>query len=282
MSAAPGWVSNAVRAATGGRPPFVLCYHGVGPASYAGDHGLMIPVDLFERQLDVVVARGYRTMHVTELWDRIASGDDPQRLGALTIDDGLAASTAVMADILHRRGLTATVYIPTGLLGRQHPHLSSPARIVDRSGLLELARRGFEIGAHSVDHPDLRTVPQAMALEQLRRSRETLEDLLGKPVTTMAYPFGSFDAHTMATAEQAGYRTACACSGPGPWRALALPREPVYPSTTPFRLHLKIAGLYGPGHAAARIRNRAGGRAGGPPSARAPRSENRKGPNPSR
>jgi peptidoglycan/xylan/chitin deacetylase (PgdA/CDA1 family) len=143
---------------------------------------------------------------------------------------------------------------------------------VDRAELLELAQRDLEIGAHSVDHADLRTLEDAAALDQLRRSRETLEDLLGRPVTTMAYPFGSFDARTMAAAGEAGYRTACGCSGPGPWTALALPREPVYPSTTPFRLRLKVAGLYGPGHAAARIRNRARGRVTRSSHARAARS----------
>lgn len=257
MTAAAAWASDAVRAARGSRPPFVLCYHGVGSG---GDHGLTLPVGLFERHLDFIAARSYRTLHVSELWDRIASGADTERLGALTIDDGLAASTSEMADILARRGLTATVYVATGLLGRPHPHLSSGARIVDRAELLELAQRGLEIGAHSVDHADLRRLDDAATLDQLRRSRATLEDLLGRPVTSMAYPFGSFDARTMAAAEQAGYRTACGCSGPGSWRALALPREPVYPSTTPFRLRLKVAGLYGPGHAAARIRNRARGR----------------------
>ncbi|MEJ7787351.1 MAG: polysaccharide deacetylase family protein [Solirubrobacteraceae bacterium] len=258
MSALSAWVSKAVQAARGSRPPFVLCYHGVGPVNPRDNHGLTLPAELFERHLDVIAAQAYRTVHVSELWDRIASGTDANGLGALTIDDGLAAGTAIIADILRRRNLTATVYVPTGLLGQPHPHLPQ-ARIVDRAELLELARAGLEIGAHSVDHPDLRTLSHTGVLDQLRGSRETLEDLLGRPVTTMAYPFGSFDAHTMAAARQAGYLSACSCSGPGPWRAYALPREPVYPSTTPFRLRLKVAGLYGPGHALARLRNRTRG-----------------------
>jgi peptidoglycan/xylan/chitin deacetylase (PgdA/CDA1 family) len=249
------WASAVLQAAWGKRPPFVLCYHGLGQADGVGDHGLLLPVGLFQRHLDIVAARGYRTVHVTELWDMIEADPGRQRVGALTIDDGLAASTSEMAEILLGRGQTATVYIATGLLGKPHPHLSSGERIVDRSELLELAQAGLEIGAHSVDHPDLRALSQSEKADQLTRSKQTLEDILGRPVTSMAYPFGAFDAETVEAARQAGYRTACACSGPGPWRALELPREPAYPSTSSFRFRLKVAGLYGPGHTAARIRN---------------------------
>jgi peptidoglycan/xylan/chitin deacetylase (PgdA/CDA1 family) len=106
-----------------------------------------------------------------------------------------------------------------------------------------------EIGTHSIDHVPLSAMPYAEALDQMRRSREALEDLLGKPVRTMAYPFGAIDEQTMRAAEEAGYEAACACSGPGPWRALSIPREPVYATATPLRLRLKMAGLYGPAHA---------------------------------
>ena len=112
--------------------------------------------------------------------------------------------------------------------------------------LRELADAGLEVGAHSVDHVRLAKMPYAQALDQMRRSRATLEDLLEKPVTTMAYPFGSVSAETEHAASEAGYELACACSGPGPWLAHRLPREPVYSTASALRLRLKMAGLYGP------------------------------------
>ena len=60
----------------------------------------------------------------------------------------------------------------------------------------------------------------------------------------------------MRAAEEAGYEVACACSGPGPWQPLSLPREPVYATTTSLRLRLKMAGLYGPAHALVGDRSR--------------------------
>ncbi len=66
---------------------------------------------------------------------------------------------------------------------------------------------------------------------------------------SMAYPYGYASEQTIRAAHEAGYELACICSGPGPWRALSIPREPIYSSATSLRVRLKMAGLYGPVHA---------------------------------
>jgi peptidoglycan/xylan/chitin deacetylase (PgdA/CDA1 family) len=48
-------------------------------------------------------------------------------------------------------------------------------------------------------------VPPAAALDELRRSRESLEQLLGAPVEAVAYPWGAHDAGVLRLAEEAGY-----------------------------------------------------------------------------
>ena len=138
-------------------------------------------------------------------------------------------------------------------LRKRHPDLDEEM-IVSREEVLELAQAGVEIGAHTVDHVELNDLPFEQALDQLRRSRATLEDLLGKEVTSMAYPYGRPTGQTPLAAQRAGYELACACTGPGPWEPFNLPREPIHPSATPLRLRLKMAGLYGPVHAAKRGR----------------------------
>jgi peptidoglycan/xylan/chitin deacetylase (PgdA/CDA1 family) len=100
----------------------------------------------------------------------------------------------------------------------------------------------------------LPAVPRDKALDQLRRSRSYLEDLLERPVTSMAYPFGAFDAATIEAVEEAGYEIACGCSGPAPWDPFAIPREPIFPTITMLRLRLKMAGLFGPVHASRGLR----------------------------
>ncbi len=67
-----------------------------------------------------------------------------------------------------------------------------------------------EIGAHSVNHPSLADHPSAYQLQEIQQSKADLEKLLNHPVTTFAYPYGSFVDETMTLAEQVGLE--CACS----------------------------------------------------------------------
>jgi peptidoglycan/xylan/chitin deacetylase (PgdA/CDA1 family) len=137
-------------------------------------------------------------------------------------------------------------------------------QIMSAAEVVELAESGMEVGTHTVDHVSLPGVTYAEALDQLRRSRANLEDLLGRPVTAMAYPFGAFDEQAIRAAEEAGYEIACGCTGPAPWRPMSIPREPIFPTITKLRLRLKMAGLFGPVHASKGLRTALRGSRHGP------------------
>jgi peptidoglycan/xylan/chitin deacetylase (PgdA/CDA1 family) len=239
---------HALAAARGRRPPFALCYHGLGPVDPATDpHGLMITPETFAAQLEMLLARGYRLVSIAELWTAIADGGagGGEGLGAITFDDGLAETLHTATALLRERGATATAFLAPGLFGQDHPDLPPGRRILRADEVREVSS-AFLIGAHSHSHVALPDLAPDEQLEELRRSRAELEALVGAPVTTMAYPFGRSDAPPEALAARAGYAIACANSGAGAWRALGLPREPVFPSTSPLRLRVKVAGLYGP------------------------------------
>ncbi len=63
-------------------------------------------------------------------------------------------------------------------------------RSFDAESVRELRRQGFEIGAHTVRHPILSAVPDAVAQEEIGRSKEELEAILREPVPLFAYPNG--------------------------------------------------------------------------------------------
>jgi len=243
------WLTHAAGTALGRRYPFVLCYHGVGSVAGPSDpHGIFLSRDLFARHLEVIEGQGYELLTIGELWRLMQSGSSAVGKGTITFDDGLVKTAREAVPMLLDRGMSCSMFLPAGLLGQRHPDVEAEL-IVSASEVQELAAAGVEIGAHSVDHVPLTRLSYTEALEQMRRSRAMLEDLLGKPVKTMAYPFGAFSEATMRAASEAGYETACACSGAGPWRALSIPREPLHASATALRLRLKMAGLYGPAYA---------------------------------
>ncbi|MEA2562770.1 MAG: hypothetical protein QOH06_4274 [Acidobacteriota bacterium] len=78
--------------------------------------------------------------------------------------------------------------------------------------LRDLASRpGVEIGAHTLSHPSLALLPAVEQKRELEVAKARLEELLGRPVTLLAYPFGKpgdVSEETEGLARRAGYRAA--------------------------------------------------------------------------
>jgi peptidoglycan/xylan/chitin deacetylase (PgdA/CDA1 family) len=73
-----------------------------------------------------------------------------------------------------------------------------------------LARRELiELGAHTVTHPALPALPEASQREEIRQCKLELEQLLGRPVTSFAYPYGQYAAETAALVREEGFSWAC-------------------------------------------------------------------------
>jgi peptidoglycan/xylan/chitin deacetylase (PgdA/CDA1 family) len=102
--------------------------------------------------------------------------------------------------------------------------------ILSWAGLAEIASCGIEIGAHSHTHPQLDLLAAPELARQAVQPKTELEDRLGLPVTTFAYPYGRYDRRVRDAVAAAGYRGACTMNS---WaatagsHALELPRTAV-------------------------------------------------------
>jgi peptidoglycan/xylan/chitin deacetylase (PgdA/CDA1 family) len=106
----------------------------------------------------------------------------------------------LLAALQHWAGRTAD--------GRPSHRVMTPEEVVQlhRGGLVE-------IGAHTVTHPVLAAQPAAEQRAEVRQSKERLEEILGQPVETFAYPYGSeadFNEETVDAVRAAGFSCACA------------------------------------------------------------------------
>jgi peptidoglycan/xylan/chitin deacetylase (PgdA/CDA1 family) len=101
------------------------------------------------------------------------------------------------------------------------------SRTMTSDDLLELASELFEIGAHTVSHPPLSTLTRRAQLEEIGASKDRLEALVGRPVTSFSYPHGDYSTITRRAVACAGFTTACTTVGgavAGGSRPLELPR----------------------------------------------------------
>lgn len=78
--------------------------------------------------------------------------------------------------------------------------------------LNELANAGLDIGAHTVNHPILRTLDDSAALAEIEGSRSWIGDITGKRPTLFAYPKGKrgddYDARHMKMVRSLGFLAA--------------------------------------------------------------------------
>ena len=87
-------------------------------------------------------------------------------------------------------------------------------RVMTPEELRALTQGGLvEIGAHTVSHPVLAALAKKAQAEEVRSSKLALEAILGQPVSSFSYPFGSRSDYTPTTrsiVRQAGFARACA------------------------------------------------------------------------
>jgi peptidoglycan/xylan/chitin deacetylase (PgdA/CDA1 family) len=84
-----------------------------------------------------------------------------------------------------------------------------------------------EIGAHTVTHPFLPAYSAALQQDEIQQSQEYLEQLLERPVTNFAYPFGHYTKETLNLVQAAGFSCACSCVAETVWQnsdSFQLPR----------------------------------------------------------
>jgi peptidoglycan/xylan/chitin deacetylase (PgdA/CDA1 family) len=94
---------------------------------------------------------------------------------------------------MRKYGFNGTLYLVVNYLD-QDTFLTSD-QVVD------LFNAGWEIGSHSMSHPDLAGLQNATDYEVVHSKAVLVADI-GAPVDTFAYPYGETDANITAAVEQ--------------------------------------------------------------------------------
>jgi peptidoglycan/xylan/chitin deacetylase (PgdA/CDA1 family) len=133
---------------------------------------------------------------------------------------------SVAAPILAEYALPATVYVTTGSIGAPNPFIApeAGARMMSAEQIADLAASGWEIGSHTVTHPDMAAMDYAECRRELAESKATLEEIVGAPLRTFAYPFGNYGPAAMAAARDTGFEAALTCVNRGSWAPFEMKR----------------------------------------------------------
>lgn len=192
-------------------PVPILMYHSVSHIPTASTRALSVAPAKFAAQLDYLQRRGFTGLTFGELCKRRRTGQPlPPRPIVLTFDDGYADFIERAVPIMNEHGFPATVFVTTGWVHDIGLNAAgtSPDRMLAWAQLAELTAAGFEIGAHSHSHPQLDQVSGPRLRAELADSKHILEDRLGYPIDSLAYPYGYSTKRVRAVAREVGYRQA--------------------------------------------------------------------------
>ena len=177
-------------------------YHVIAdpPVGAAWPHLFVSPSE-FAIQVEWLAEHGFRAVTLSQVWQNWHGGNRrlPARPVVFTFDDGYPSV------VLHALPLLAAHEWPA-VLNLEVEHLSDGS--MTDGQVRRLLAAGWELGAHTITHPDLTTLGDAALEREVAGSRKAIERRFGVAVAFFSYPSGRYDERVVAAVEQAGFRGA--------------------------------------------------------------------------
>jgi peptidoglycan/xylan/chitin deacetylase (PgdA/CDA1 family) len=111
-------------------------------------------------------------------------------------DDGHPLDSR-LAELLVKHGLPGTFYVPIRTF-----------RGVMRPAELRCLSTVFEIGAHTRNHRDLRTIPPVVSRNEIKHSKDFIEQITSLPCNSFCFPLGRFRRSHLQEVRDAGFTLA--------------------------------------------------------------------------
>ncbi|MFI6598198.1 polysaccharide deacetylase family protein [Nonomuraea sp. NPDC050536] len=190
----------------------ILMYHSVSdrPNEDTKPHSVR-PSDLAE-QLAYLSENGFTPLTLGALVASVNKSALPPKPIVVTFDDGYADFHSAALPLLERYDFPATVFLTSGWVADADGDAAGRPldAMLSWGQAREAAQTGIEFGGHSHSHPQLDQLRTEELRQELRKNKGLLEERIGAPVATMAYPYGYSSARVRREVRRAGYFAACA------------------------------------------------------------------------
>lgn len=176
----------------------VLMYHVIAdpPPGAPWPHLYVSRAEL-ARQIHWLARAGYTAVTLSDVWRHWQGrGPLPRRPVVLTFDDGHRSIVTAALPLLRARGWAAVLNLKLRNL--------EPGSFTD-GDVRTLVAAGWELGAHTFTHADLRSLGDAALAREVAGSRREIRRRFGVPVAFFCYPAGLYDARVLAAVRRAGF-----------------------------------------------------------------------------
>jgi peptidoglycan/xylan/chitin deacetylase (PgdA/CDA1 family) len=208
------------------------------PVDDVAERPWAVTLEAFEWQMDRLAAAGKRGVSMADAHEALVGGQGvPGEWVVLTFDDGNASDHVHALPALSERGFRATFFV----CGYR----------VDAEGglghamLREMHAAGMHVGSHAMTHRFLTTLSPAEEEDELARSQQLLQGIVGAPVDHFAPPGGRWSKRTAATLRRLSYRAVSTSAfgyNDAAHARFAYRRIPIVEATTRARFDAIVAG----------------------------------------
>ncbi len=203
----PGTSAEPLAGSADGLHVPVIVYHHVLPTA---SNFIAITPALFEQELRYLKSAGFTGVTASDLADALAGRTKlPKKPILITFDDGRERQIRYAVPLLQRYGFTATFFVYNSAIH------DTAGTFMSRSDLKRLVSMGFDVQSHTVTHKSmLRKSGESSAqydarlADELTQSKHAIEQVTGRPVVALAYPFGYYDTYSAEALASAGYKLA--------------------------------------------------------------------------
>jgi peptidoglycan/xylan/chitin deacetylase (PgdA/CDA1 family) len=188
----------------------ILTFHAIDKRSSV----ISISPKVFQGAIAKLREGGYQALRLMQAVDFLHRGVPfPDRSFAITFDDGYQSVYEEAFPVLKSYGMPATVFLTVGEKGvtsrkGRLPSLSGRP-VLSWQEIQEMQRAGIDFGAHTLTHPDLTHLSSDQVKTEVCEAKSIIEDVLGAPVTSFAYPYGRYNRRVREIVRE---HFACACS----------------------------------------------------------------------
>jgi peptidoglycan-N-acetylglucosamine deacetylase len=106
-----------------------------------------------------------------------------------------------LAHLLRKYNIPATFYISPASMEFSKGDLLSEQEI-------QILSENFEIGGHTLNHPNLAQVPLDVAVDNIKAGKDILESIVGKQLQSFAYPYGAYTEQVQKAVLDLGFMVA--------------------------------------------------------------------------
>lgn len=176
----------------------ILMYHNItdGKEDYMSVHK-----DKFKEQMQFIKDNGYNVISLDELYSYYTEGTPiSDKSIIITFDDGYWNNYMYAYPVLKEFGFKATLFMITSMIDQK--------LYLNKDRIREMDANGFSIQSHTVNHLELNKMSYEEQLYELNQSKKTLEDLLGREVKYISFPYGQFNKETIMITRKLNYKLA--------------------------------------------------------------------------